>query len=650
MFVSDTLWAGRILRVDLTRGLLTHQPTSDHALALGGRGIGQSILFDEVPPDAGALDPANVITLGAGPLTGTLAPGGARLSVDTKNALTGGVCASNGGGHFAPELKYAGFDAVVITGQAPQPVYLWLCDGQAELRPADDLWGLDTWQTETALRRAHGDAGIRVAAIGPAGERRVRGACVIADRARAAGRGGAGAVLGSKRLKAVAARGGGSLTPADGAAFLEQVERCTRKLLASETVRIYRQGGTMLLAGAGGPDGSFPQGVRNDQDSYWAPEKSRRIAEPVLRERFERRRLGCFNCPIACSHFYAVPEGPYAGTAGEGFEINSANAFGSNLDIDDPAAILKMHTYCSRMGLDVDMAGTCLAFAFEAYQRGHLSRSEADGLELRWGNHQAALALLEAIVERRGLGDLLAEGVRRASDRLGRGSAAYAMHVKGADLNEPSCRLMKAWGLGVALSTHGGGHLDGSPHPSAWQGNEELAEELFGNPRPGAPGEYENQARAIIWHENYKAAIDMLGICYYTSMWPDARSLTVDDYAALLAAGTGQPISGDELLERGRRVRNLQKAFNTLHTGAGRADDHLPRRFSEPIASGPYAGEALDPARWEAMLDEYYRAQGWDAATGWQTEAGLRALALDQAVERLRACGRLPETAPEARA
>jgi aldehyde:ferredoxin oxidoreductase len=386
---------------------------------------------------------------------------------------------------------------------------------------------------------------------------------------------------------------------------LREVELCGRKLLASETVSVYREGGTMLLAGAGGPDGNFPQGVRNDQDSYWPRSKSHRISEPELKRCYEVRRLGCFNCPIYCSHYYAVPDGPYAGTAGEGFEINSANAFGSNLDIDDPAAILRMHTLCNRMGLDVDMAGTVLAFAFEAFQRGHLSREEANGLDLTWGNHQAAVALLQAV-------------------------------------NEPSARLMKAWGLGVALSTHGGGHLDGSPHPSAWGGHEDLASRLFGNPRPGAPGDYNNQSLAVIWHENYKAVVDMLGICYYTSMWPDAGSLTADDYARLLAAGTGQEFSGEELMLRGRRLRNLQKAFNTLHTGAGRAADRLPRRFAEPIASGPHTGERLDPDRWEAMLDEYYMAQGWDLATGWQTEASLRSCGLDEAIDKLRMHGRLP--------
>jgi aldehyde:ferredoxin oxidoreductase len=639
--MSDTIWAGRILRVSLTDGEIQEQPTSDYRFALGGRGVGQWILFRETEPGTDAFDPANVLTLGAGPLTGTLAPASCRLTVDTINALTGGVCASNAGGHFAPELKYAGYDAVVITGQSARPVYLWIRDGKAELRDASALWGLDTWQTEAALRREMGDPALRLALIGPAGENRVRGACVIVDRARAAGRGGAGAVMGSKRLKAVVVRGHGDLTPADGQAFRREAERCWRKLLESETVAIYRKGGTMLLAGAGGPDGTFPQGVRNDQDSFWALEKSRRIGEPELRKRYEVRRLGCFNCPIHCSHFYAVPEGPYAGVAGEGFEINTANAFGSNLDIDDPAAILAMHTYCSRMGLDVDMAGTCLAFAFEAYQRGDLNRQETDGLELTWGNHRAAVELLHALVERRGVGDLLAEGVWRASQRLGRGSEKYALHVKGADLNEPSMRLMKAWALGVVLSTHGGGHLDGSPHPSAWGEHEDVAKQLFGNPRPGAPGEYANQAETIRWHQNYKAVVDMLGICYYTSMWPDALSLSADDYAAMLSAGSGIAYSGQELMGIGQRLHNVQKAFNTLHTGRTRRDDRPPGRMLEPIQSGPHRGECLEPERWETMLDEYYRAQGWDMETGWQTEASLRALGLEEVIAKLRAHGRL---------
>ncbi len=640
--MSDTIWAGRILRVDLSTGTITTEPTSDHLTdSFGGRGFGQWILFREVAPEVDAYDARNILTLGTGALTGTTAPASGRLSVDTKNTLTGGVCSSNVGGHFAPELKYAGFDAVVITGQSPKPVYLWIHDGEASLRDASHLWGLDTWQTEKALRSELGDPGVRVALIGPAGENLVRGACLIVDRARAAGRGGAGAVMGSKRLKAVAVRGTGNLYAADVSAFMREVERCNRKLLDSPIVAIYRAGGSMRFAGAGGANGTFPQAVRNYRDSFWPLEKSRKIYEPALKAGYEVRRLGCFNCPISCSHFYVVREGPYAGSAGEGFEINSGRAFGSNLDIDYAPAIIEAHNICSRMGLDVDMAGACLAFAFEAYERGHLSRSEANGLDLTWGNHEAAISLLKDIVHRRGIGDLLAEGVYRAAQALGRGSEAYAMHVKKADLNEAGMRERKGWALAIVLSTHGGGHLDGAPGAWAWVGKEALAERLFGNPRPSAAGEYHNQARAVIWFENYKAVIDMLGICYFTSAWIDAAALLPEDYAALLSAGSGRAVTADEVMWVGQRLHNVQKAFNTLHAGFTRRDDYPPRRLMEEPASGPFEGELLDPAKWEEMLNEYYRAQGWDLDTGWQTEDSLRSLQLDEVIEKLRAFGRL---------
>jgi aldehyde:ferredoxin oxidoreductase len=641
--MSETIWAGRILRVNLTSGEISTMPTVEWIdYAIGGRGIGQWILFREVDPGTDALGAENVLTLGAGALVGTSAPTACRLSVDTKNALTGGVCASNAGGHFAPEMKYAGFDAVVLLGQAPKPVYLWIRDGEAEIRDATGLWGLDTWQAETELRRRHGDANLRTAVIGPAGENLVRGACLIVDRARVAGRGGAGAVMGSKRIKAVVVRGTGQLHAADSEAFQRQVGLCKEKILGSAVIRVYREGGSMQFAGAGGSDGSLPQAVRNYQDEFWPLVKSRRIYEPALREKYEIRRLGCFNCPISCSHFYAVRDGLYAGSCGEGFEINSARAFGSNLDICDPAAIIEAHNYCSRMGLDVDMAGACLAFAFEAYERGDLSREEADGLELTWGNHEAMMGLLRAIVNRRGVGALLAEGVKRASDALGRGSQSYAMHVKGADLNEASMRPFKAWALGIVLSTHGGGHLDGAPGAWAWKGEEELACRLFANPRPGAAGEYSNQARVVMWHENYKAVVDMLGICYFTSMWLDARALQPADYAGLLSAGSGRPVEPGDLMRIGQRLHNVQKAFNTLHTGSVRRDDQPPVRLvEEPAKSGPYQGERLHPREWEAMLDEYYLAQGWDLETGWQTETSLAQLGLGEVSAKLRKYGRL---------
>lgn len=639
--MKRTIWAEKIARVNLDDHSVQYVPRMEFGdFSLGGRGIGQLELFQQVEPGIGPYDSENVISFSAGALVGTMTPAACRLAIDTKNAFTGGICSSNLGGHFAPELKYAGFDSVIVSGKSTEPVYLWINDSSVEICDASSIWGLDTWETNKILREKYHGNNIRVLSIGPAGENLVRGACVIGDWARAGGRGGAGAVMGSKKLKAIAVSGTGELVPANKQEFLRQVRRCSKILDRSYVVQKYRAGGTMV-DGAGGKDGTFPQAVRNSQDAFWPLEKSRKIYEPTLKEQHELRRLGCFNCPINCGHYYVVSEGPYAGSSGEGFQINTGRAFGSNLDIDNPEAIIAAHNYCSRMGLDVDMAGACLAFAFEAYQRGDLSRSEANGLDLTWGNDRAAYELLQSIVERRGLGDLLAEGVMIASGQLGRGSTNYALHVKGADLNETAVRPFKAWALGIILSNRGGGHLDGSPFASAWNGHEELAEELFDNPQPGAPGEYHNQAKFVIWHEKYKAVVDMLGVCYFTSRWLDAELLSPDDYVALLSAGSGIEYSTEEIMQRGKKLHALEKAFNTLHTGHTREQDQPPQRWQEPIKSGPYRGEKLELEGWQVMLDEYYQEKGWDMATGWQTEASLNALGLEGVASKLRKHGYL---------
>ena len=551
------------------------------------------------------------------------------------------MCASNAGGHFAPELKFAGFDALIVSGRATEPVYLWIRDGRCEIKPAGELWGRTTGETEHRIRGLHGDSRIRVAAIGPAGEKLVRGACIMVDRGRAAGRGGAGAVMGSKNLKAVAVRGTGSIYPAHPEEFHREALRCRRKLLNAKTVEIYRAGGSMKFGGAGGPTGDFPQAVRNYSDEYWPKEKSRKIFEPALKEDFEIRRLGCFNCAsISCSHYYAVSEGPYAGSAGEGIQINSARAFGSNLDIDYAPFILAAHNYCSEAGLDVDVAGACLGWAFEAYARGHITAGDTGGLELNWGDHRAAMKLLESMVRREGFGNTLAEGVKRAAEQTGAATLEYALQVKGADLNEASMRPYKAWSLGIVLSTHGGGHLDGSPPCAAFLNYPRVAEELFGNPRPNAAGDYANQARAVSWFESYKGVVDMLGLCYFTSMWLDAEALSLDDYAILLEKGTGDAYTAAELLKMGGQLHGVQKAFNTLHAGFSRRDDAPPPKLAGvPAQSGPCAGEYLNRAGWDRMLDEYYREKGWDLETGWQTEAHLRELELEDVADRLRRHG-----------
>lgn len=644
MTVHQCSWVGRILRVDLSSGRVMVESTWDYASeAIGARGIGQWILFHELEPPLAPLDPGNKLILGAGPLVGTLAPTSSRLSVDSMNPFTGGTSYSNVGGHFAPELKYAGFDSVVIEGQAEQPVVLEISDGEARLREASHLWGKTTWETASALRQELGDRRLKTATIGPAGENLVRGACIIVGNKRAAGRGGSGAVMGSKRLKAVAVRGSGAIRVHDPERFLAEVERCRRIINKSAEIRVLRKCGTHGAFAAGGYYGTVAQPVRNYSDEDWNPEKTNHLKESLFRERWEVRRLACFNCPIYCSHFYRIEDGPFAGTACEGMDTNTVRAFGSNLDIDYAPALLKAQALVSQLGIDVDMCAASIALAFELYERGIISKKETGGLELNWGNYEAALTLVEQIAYRRGFGEVLADGARYAAEKIGRGAEKYAMHIKGADLNEAGMRYNRAWAFGITTSTRGGGHLDGAPTLPFLGITPEQGEALCGVPTAGDPLVYEENAALVIWFENMKAGLDMVGLCDFTCPTIDVNLLTPDDYAALFSAATGVEMSGEELMQVGRRIHNVEKAFNTLHAGFTREDDYPPDRlFDEPARSGPYEGEALDREKWARMLDRYYCLQGWDVRTGWQTEAGLLELGLHQVAEKLRRHGRLP--------
>lgn len=311
-------YAGRLLRVDLTRGQATIEPSAPYVEDyLGGRGLAQQLLFHEIDPPTGPFDRRNKLILSAGPLVGTIVPASARLNVDHVNAHTCGVGSSNVGGHFAPELKFAGFDAVVIEGESPRPVYLYVANGQAQLHDAGHLWGLSTGETEAALRQTLKEPFLRVASIGPAGENRVTAACLIVDGARAAGRSGAGAVLGAKGLKAIGVRGTLPIRIFDLRGLLSAVGECNTRLERSRAVRQLRTGGTHGSYDVGTENGSKRQSVRNGLDEYWPPEKYAQIREEALR-RYEIRHLSCFNCPIYCSHLYRLPQNVYRASIAEG--------------------------------------------------------------------------------------------------------------------------------------------------------------------------------------------------------------------------------------------------------------------------------------------------------------------------------------------
>jgi aldehyde:ferredoxin oxidoreductase len=632
-------YAGKLLRVDLSTGDMEAGPSREHAdRFIGGRGVGQWMLFDEVAPGVDAFDPENIIILGTGPLTGTLAPASARLALDTKNPLTGGVNSSNSGGHFAPELKYAGFDFVVIRGKAEKPVYLWIEDGRAELRDATPVWGTTVWQTHDFLLDEHRDPRVRFLAIGQAGENLAKSSCVIVDRGRALGRGGAGAVMGSKNLKGVAVRGTGGIAVADPKGFMEQVDRCWEIIDNSEAVPLMRTVGTLGTSGTIFGPGAIA--YRNFQDAYWDPEKFARVSAYIFKERFESRRLACFNCPIYCSCFYDVKQGPFAGLKCEGFQANHTGDYMSKLDISDPDEVLQMHALCAQYGLDIDNSSGAISWAFEMFERGLLTTADTDGLELTWGDSGAVLELIPKMAHRQGIGDLLADGAKEAADKLGRGHQ-YAMHVKGQDLHE-AMRAAKGWAFGVVVAPRGGGHLDGAPLAGMQEASREFGERVFGVPTAGEKLVYEGKPQVVFWTEKFKAVIDMLGVCYFTSIWEYPDLLELEPYAELFRKATGRKLSGDDLMRIGQQVHNVEKAFNTLHAGFTRQDDFPPRRLmEEPIGEGIYKGELLDGDEWERMLDEYYALHRWDGETGWQTGDGLRHLGLEEVARRLAEAGRL---------
>ncbi len=635
-------FGGKVLRVDLTSGRIWTEPTREYASKfLGGRGVDNWILYNEVKPWAAPFDPANRLIFGTGVLVGTLAPTAARHSVDAKSPITGGVGSANSCGHFSAELKFAGYDHIVFQGKARSPVYLWIDDNRVKILDASHLWGKTTGETDDMIKEDLGDDEIQIAGIGPAGESLARSACVITNRARAAARCGLGAVMGAKNLKAVAVRGSGSIEVAHPERFMEIVSKAWGILDESEAAKSRRDWGTYRSPELYNERGHLS--VRNFQDDYVNPTTLKRVDPEIFKREYEVRRLGYSACPICCSHFYKVTDGPYAGLACEGFEANDLLNFVAKLEIDYPPAIINLHFLCSEYGLDQDNASGAIAWAFECYQRGILTQADTDGLKLQWGDYRVVAELLRRIAYREGLGDLLAEGAKRASEVVGKGSEKFAIHIKGQDSMEALRGAGRGWALGCTISTRGGAHTRGANQAEAWDVTPEMCQRLWGIPGLEGPLSYQNKAKLVVYYEKLQAILDSLGVCMFCSHWAGLDLLGPDDLAELYSAATGNKITGEELMLAGERIHNVEKAFNVLHAGFSRQDDYPPRRFmEEPVKSGPMKGELLAREKWDKMLDEYYELHGWDKVTGWQTRQCLEALDLKKIADDLEKAGRLP--------
>jgi len=607
---------GKILRVDLTTGEMgVDEPAeSFYRRYLGGNGIVAYYLLKEVPKGADPLGPDNVLVFAGGPVTGVPIAGGGRNVVGAKSPLTGGYGEGEVGGYFGAELRRAGYDAVVVRGRAARPVFLWIHDGQAELRPAEHLWGLKTKDCQQAVRAELGDPQVRVAAIGPAGERMVRYACVINDVNHAAGRCGLGAAMGAKNLKCVAARGHTAVPLADPDSV-----RSLAKWFAEHWEE--KCWGTHDLGTTGNvvnlqAMGALP--TRNFQDGQF--EGANKISGEALRDTILVDRDSCFACLIHCRRAVKVDDTEYqVDRAYGGPEYESIGAFGSNCGVDDLRAVAKANELCNAYGIDTISTGNAVAFAMECFERGLLTLDDTGGLELRFGNGPAMVRLVQMIGEREGLGNLLAEGPERAAKAIGRGADAFVLTVKGQPLPMHECRTRHGQALGYAVSPTGADHMHNMWDESL--ANSTLSEDWLGLGiyEPVSATELNaHKVRAYIARSHWQWMRNHLSLCMFIP-W------TRDQLLQLVRGITGWDTNYYELLRAAERGVTMARAFN-MREGLSRADDSLPKRMALPhvtrsLNEKPITSEALS-----AALTLYYGMMGWDPQTGRPTEAKLHDL------------------------
>ena len=609
-------YMGKLLIVDLTSGEIGDEPLKEDYVRrfVGGSGLACRYLYDMIDASTDPLDPANPLFLMAGPLTGTAAPSCGRYVVCARSPLTGLWGEANAGGFFGPEMRFAGYDGIVVKGRSPEPVYLHVEDGRAELRDATHLWGEDTYRTQALIREELGDEKVRMACIGPAGENLVRFAAVMSDQGRAAGRTGMGAVMGSKRLKAVAVRGHQKVPLADGERFAALARQALAAIREDITTAILRETGTagsldyyMVLGNA--PvryftRGSFPEGEKLSGST---------MAETILTGTYS-----CYGCPIACKRRVKVEE--YGLSETKGPEYETVCALGTLLLLDDLAAVAYLGHLCDAYGLDTISAGSTIAFAHHLFEQGVIGPSEV-GRELRWGDPETVAELIEMIAHRRGFGDVLAEGSRLMGRRYG--AEELAVQVRGLEVAMHDPRAMSAMALVYATSPIGGSHNQSDMYlVDLGRAIEELdipTTDRF---------EMKGKAPIVVRHQDWRSFCNALILCYFAN--PPVQTVV-----GLLSSATGWEVGLDEAMAIGERIWNLKRVLN-FRLGLRREDDRLPKLLLKPLEEGGTEGHVPDLER---MLEEYYEARDWDRGMGQPSREKLEGLGLGWVAEDLEAEG-----------
>ena len=622
-------YAGKILHVDLTEGHLWVEEPDErfYRTYVGGSALGAYYALREIPKGADPLGPENVLVLALGPATGLPVHGQSRVCATARSPLTGAIGDSQAGGFWPAEAKAAGFDAIVLRGRAAKPVYLWVHDGQAELRPASHLWGRLTGEVKTLLKEELGDPRIQVLQAGPAGERGVRFAALINMACRANGRTGMGAVMASKNLKAVAVRGHARPQAADPEA-VKALARWGSEHLEERLGSLARYGTAGIIASqqaAGGfPTRNFQSGVFEG----WENLDGRTLYRTYLKERDT-----CYACGVRCKRVVEISEGPFqCDPLYGGPEYESIATLGSYCGVGDLAAVCKANELCNAYGLDTISCGATIAFAMECYENGLLTKQDTDGLDLRFGNGEAVVALVERIARREGLGDLLAEGSARAAQRIGKGAERFLLTVKGQEMPAHMPRVKRSLGLIYTVNPFGADHMS-SEHDPLYE--ESVAPYLMElgllDPQPPRSLHAEKVRFAVYTHWFY-SALDSLPVCQF--VWgPSWQLMGPGHLVQLVQAATGWNYSLFELVKLGQRRLNLLRAFNAREGIDARADIP-PERLFEPLQGGPSDGWAMDREELAAAIRTYYAMNNW-TPQGTPTRAVLEELGIAWVADEL---------------
>jgi len=635
-------YAGKGLRVDLASWRITKETLPEDLARdyIGGYLLGMKMLWDEYKPEYGAFDARNPLIFCTGPLTGTTAPTGNSLTCNTKSPLATFV-SGRAGGHFGPHLKFAGYDYIVITGKALKPVWLWIDDDKVEIRDAAGLWGKTCSETDSAIKGIVEDRDIQTLTIGPAGEKLVRIAVANCTVDRAFGRGGPGAVMGSKNLKAIATRGTKSIAVADNTRFKRAIDKNFTELKERDPW----SWDMMPKVGTAGwmeainyysilPINNF-QATHNDTVAGGLDHNS-------YLKKFDYRPYACANCALACAHYIpTIKKGKYAGLSSGTIEYETAAGLGARCGIGDILAVAEANVICAELGIDTISVGSTIAWAMECFERGLISKKDTGGIDLKFGNADAMITMVDMIGRREGFGDILAEGSVRASQKIGRGTDKYAMCVKGQELSGSSPRASKCNALMFAVNERGAHHMD--PYGAT------IDAYGYTNPEAGIPkvlNPYQDGDTASFFAlKRYAKLADMLGTCAFTLINCQILPSTA---AELYSAATGIELSGENLLARGEKLMALMRAFNARE-GLTAKDDTLPARFTKeavevrvPKELQQWSGGKTTLKRkvdLEKSLADYYKAGDYDPKTGIPTRRKYDELGLSDVARELTAKG-----------